>query len=861
MLSSKRFLGSIFFILIFIPPFSSVIAEDFTAKNIWGGWVRGVVEAPSAPGTFYAVSYGVFKSTDGGQSWIKKPTPIAPAGVGTNWGRHETWAIAVSPTDANVVVVGDGQWSPIWVSTNGAESFSVVTLGSEEYANYKMAKMVTSSLYNSNIFFASIERQTFSSGETSTLYMTTDGGTNWSSTGWTVSNTETITDVLQIPSTGANPGRIVVCVVDKYLQFWVGNAQTPTTGKIYYGNSDGTSFTQVPAFTVPSYKMTWDATNNKIWMITATGEIYNSTDGISWSVMISSVAGAITGQHYPVGILYSATTPPSMFAFASAISAPMPIIYRSTDAAGVFPASSWQKINLPSTVGKEVLRNALYGMVVDTSHTAGSHWGIAEVEKGFYYTTSTAAGLITANDFNQATGINTTSLVYGIKDSPTGRVYALAYNDVYYSGDNGSNWTHVYPQKGAQGDTCRYMTFDPASTSKAYLVTNSKVYYTNNNGADLFGNTLKDFSSILSGSSQTLTNVLINASNPDIMFIGIKNNDIAIQGNYLYRSEDAGLTWSQVAGLSCHGIYYLAMDPNDANTIYAACGDQWATGAGSVFTGNGDGLLRSTDGGTNWTNLGIGSSKIFHISLDVDKPNYIVVGYQVWGTSDPVCGYTSHSTLSIDKGITWNDLYVEAPPAKSYDIYNATAPFNMSNANKLNSVVSFLVGDNIYAGNAEGIVYMSAISSNVGSIPMQTVTTLPTAITWMFKGSAYATTGSGLYSLNLSLSTGSVTSVSTYDNAEITLYNYPNPFNPKTGGTTSIKLSIPNTAEDIKIKIYSLSGDLVSEDTYNNYTGGYSYTFVWDGKNQKGELCAPGVYFVVVDVDGEKVRNKIVIIY
>jgi len=44
-------------------------------------------------------------------------------------------------------------------------------------------------------------------------------------------------------------------------------------------------------------------------------------------------------------------------------------------------------------------------------------------------------------------------------------------------------------------------------------------------------------------------------------------------------------------------------------------------------------------------------------------------------------------------------------------------------------------------------------------------------------------------------------------------------------------------------------------------TGAMSHGVAWDGHNQSGKLCAPGLYFVVVDVDGAKVRNKIVIVY
>ena len=49
-------------------------AEDVPA-GIWSGNVQRVEEDPSNPGTLYAVSYGVHKSTDGGKTWAQKTLP------------------------------------------------------------------------------------------------------------------------------------------------------------------------------------------------------------------------------------------------------------------------------------------------------------------------------------------------------------------------------------------------------------------------------------------------------------------------------------------------------------------------------------------------------------------------------------------------------------------------------------------------------------------------------------------------------------------------------------------------------------------------------------------------------------------
>ncbi|MDD5688379.1 MAG: T9SS type A sorting domain-containing protein [Elusimicrobia bacterium] len=850
---SKKLL--IFFAgLLIIPSF--IFSADFTAKGIWGGWAKRVVEAPSAPGTFYAASYGIFKSTDGGQTWTRKPAPVAPEGVGTGGGRHMDSSVAVSPTNANLVVVGDEQWCPIWVSTNGAESFTAVTLGSELYANFKKCSMVASSLYNGNYFFASIEKQTWSGGtsEPATLYMTKDAGTTWTTTGLTVTGAQTITDVLQIPS-----GKIIASVVNKRIDFWPGNTTTPTSGNIYFSDDSGTSFISSASFTSPISKMTWDATNNKIWGITFKGEIYNSSD---WNVMVSSITGYDPAypltESFDAGILYSNTIPPSMIAFSNSNFATPVLVYRSTDAAGRFPSNSWYEVTISSGVGKELIDSHIEDIVVDSRYTDGSHWGLGTVEGGFYYTTATPMGVATSNEFFMQTGIDTTGLYYGIKEKNTSRIIAQSWNNLYLSEDNGSTWNCIYPRKGVDAGSCRYATIDPANSQKIYLTSGRKIYYTVNNGGDYFENTpLFDFATLgYNSASQYLTNLLVNPSSPTVMYVGIANDSAgATLGKYLYKSTNGGASWSQVSSLDCHGIIFIAMDMNEPDTIYAACSDQALIGGN--FLGNGDGLFRSIDGGTTWTNLGFQGTRVSLISLDPDRPNYIVIGYQM--TSDPVSGFTSHSAVSTNKGTTWKDLY-KASSEMDYDVFSATAPVDTVSLIKFGDTISFLVGDYIYSGDADGLVYMAGISTNVGVGPLYNVTTLPTQIRWIFKGSTYATTGSGLYSLNLTLpSRITNTGTTTYSGGSIKMYNYPNPFNPRSG-ETSIKLSLPATARKVKIKIYSLSGDLVCEDTYNNYAGGFSYIFTWDGKNKKNELCAPGVYFAVADVDNKKVKHKIVII-
>ncbi|PKL92513.1 MAG: hypothetical protein CVV21_01795 [Candidatus Goldiibacteriota bacterium HGW-Goldbacteria-1] len=93
--------------------------------------------------------------------------------------------------------------------------------------------------------------------------------------------------------------------------------------------------------------------------------------------------------------------------------------------------------------------------------------------------------------------------------------------------------------------------------------------------------------------------------------------------------------------------------------------------------------------------------------------------------------------------------------------------------------------------------------------------------------------------------------------------NYPNPFR---AGTESTNIDyLLNETTDVKIKIYTLFGDLVLTKEFRSgepgAIAGRMNTFAWDGKNQKGDIVGNGGYICIVEavIDGkrEKMVRKI----
>lgn len=92
------------------------------------------------------------------------------------------------------------------------------------------------------------------------------------------------------------------------------------------------------------------------------------------------------------------------------------------------------------------------------------------------------------------------------------------------------------------------------------------------------------------------------------------------------------------------------------------------------------------------------------------------------------------------------------------------------------------------------------------------------------------------------------------------VYAYPNPFNPEMGNV-NIRYSLSKDA-NVTIKIYDVSGELVAtliEEQPKEKT--IEYSEPWDGRNERGDIVANGVYFYLITTTaGEKAVGKIAVL-
>jgi photosystem II stability/assembly factor-like uncharacterized protein len=111
--------------------------------------------------------------------------------------------------------------------------------------------------------------------------------------------------------------------------------------------------------------------------------------------------------------------------------------------------------------------------------------------------------------------------------------------------------------------------------------------------------------------SHHIGRIVIDPRDPDVVWVAAAGRlwgPTSERG--LYKTTDGGLTWTQSLWIDENtGVIDVAMDPHDSNTLYAASWERRQTypgGPDAQATGPGSGLHKTTDGGRTWKRLSEG---------------------------------------------------------------------------------------------------------------------------------------------------------------------------------------------------------------------------------------------------------------
>jgi photosystem II stability/assembly factor-like uncharacterized protein len=162
--------------------------------------------------------------------------------------------------------------------------------------------------------------------------------------------------------------------------------------------------------------------------------------------------------------------------------------------------------------------------------------------------------------------------------------------------------------------------------------------------------------------------IAVAPSSPDVVYVGSgeadMRSDIA-QGDGMYRSRDAGKTWTHIGLADSQQIGKIIVDPHDANTVFVAA-------LGHPYGPNAErGVFRSRDGGASWQRVLGNDDATGAIDLAFEPGNPRVIYAAMWQTRrtpwniyPPANGPGSGLYKSTDGGDTWSSLNRNGFPDK-----------------------------------------------------------------------------------------------------------------------------------------------------------------------------------------------------
>ena len=126
-----------------------------------------------------------------------------------------------------------------------------------------------------------------------------------------------------------------------------------------------------------------------------------------------------------------------------------------------------------------------------------------------------------------------------------------------------------------------------------------------------------------------ISRIQIHPRNPDIVFVAAVGHLWGANPERgVYKTTDGGESWELVLFMDEHtGAIDLAMDSNDPETLFAAMYQRQRTTWGFNGGGPGSGIYRTTDGGSTWKELtnGLPDEEMGRIGLDIYRGDGNVV--------------------------------------------------------------------------------------------------------------------------------------------------------------------------------------------------------------------------------------------
>ena len=211
----------------------------------------------------------------------------------------------------------------------------------------------------------------------------------------------------------------------------------------------------------------------------------------------------------------------------------------------------------------------------------------------------------------------------------------FATGGVWKTTNNGTTFQPIFDtySRGSVGD----IAIAPSNPDIVWVGTGEA----NNRQSSSFGDGIykstdagKTFTRMGLDDSQTIARIVIDPKDPNIVYVAVLGHLFGPNKERgVYKTTDGGKTWNNVKFIDEDtGFTDMVMDPSDSKTLYAASYQRRRTSWGFNGGGPGSGLWKTTDAGKTWTKLqgnGLPGGLLGRIGIDVSRSNPNVIYAQM----------------------------------------------------------------------------------------------------------------------------------------------------------------------------------------------------------------------------------------
>ena len=201
----------------------------------------------------------------------------------------------------------------------------------------------------------------------------------------------------------------------------------------------------------------------------------------------------------------------------------------------------------------------------------------------------------------------------------------------------------------------------------------------------------------------SIGSVTVSKSDPNVIYVG--GGEKTVRGNVssgygVWKSIDAGKTWSFSGLENSRHIPRISIDPNDHNIVYAGV-------LGDIYKSTEDrGLYKSINGGESWEKILFSNKDSGIVDLIIDPTNSRIIYASTWNVKRTPYSLSSGgdgSALwkSVDSGKTWKEISLNAGfPASTLGLIGVTV--SPVNNNKVWAIIENKDKGGLYLSNDGG---------------------------------------------------------------------------------------------------------------------------------------------------------------